>query len=356
MIPLYCTVVAEAGVNHNGNIDLAFKLIDAAVAAGADMVKFQTFKSELLASPKAPQADYQKEQAQDNNQLEMLKKLELPLLAYARLFQYAKEKNIACISTPFDLESLDFLVGLGMSVIKIPSGEVTNGPFLLAAARTKLPIILSTGMSNLEEIERALAVLAFGYSSSDAPHSFDEIWQFWQTPEAKKSLKGKVTILHCTTNYPAQYEEINLNAMTLISEAFNLPVGYSDHSLGILVPTVAASMGAVIIEKHITLDKKMEGPDHSASLEPHELKEMITKIRDVCRIKGLHKKFPSTQEIKNIPIVRRGVYVLRDISQGDTLSKDNLVMLRPENEVSPMSYWDVINKPAQKKYASGDAL
>ena len=354
----YCTVIAEAGVNHNGRLDYALRLIDAAVNAGADIVKFQTFNSELLASPKAPKADYQKKQTGNSNQLEMLKNLELSKDDYIKLFAHAKHKNIKCISTPFDIMSLDFLLGLGMDLIKIPSGEITNGPFLLSIAQKNLPIILSTGMSTLDEIEKALAVLAYGYYNPiSIPKTFNDCWESWQSEYKKKGiLKDKVTILHCTTNYPAHFDEINLNAIRTIENAFGIPVGYSDHSLGILVPMVAASMGATIIEKHITLDKTMDGPDHSASLEPHELKTMVEKIREIGIIKGGFEKTPSKEEFKNKPIVRRGVYAARDLEKNSNITVNDLKMLRPENDYSPMEAWDILQKPITKNYIKGEPL
>lgn len=354
----YCTVIAEAGVNHNGKLALALELVDVAVSAKADIIKFQTFQPELLVTSSAPKAEYQKKSTGDSSQLDMLKKLALSPEDYKKIFEYAKLKKIKCISTPFDFVSLEGLLALGMDLIKIPSGEVSNAPFLLRMAQTGLPIILSTGMSTLDEIEKALSVIAFAYSKPTViPKSFHECWSFWhENTKIRNLLKSKVTLLHCTTSYPADYSEINLNAMQTIANKFDLPVGYSDHSLGILVPVVAASLGAVIIEKHITLNKSMEGPDHAASLEPDELAQMVQNIRYVNVVKGNTIKSPTEAEMKNKTVARRGIYAARDIAIGEKFSLDNLVILRPENNVSPMDYWELINQESEKNYTKGSSI
>jgi len=285
----------------------------------------------------------------------MLQQMKLTKSDYLKLFEHAKSKNIKCISTPFDIESLNFLLDAGIDIIKIASGEMTNAPLLYEISQKKLPIILSTGMSTLDEIERALAILAYGIHDNPRPKSFKEIWDFWQKTQ-KQDLSDQITILHCTTNYPAAYDEVNLNAISTIHQAFGIPVGYSDHSLGIMVPIVAAAMGAKIIEKHITLDKTMEGPDHAASLERHELKEMVDKIRDIEVIRGSYDKKPSPAEKLNIPIVRRGLYAGNNIKKGDIFTSDNLIALRPENNTSPMDYWEVLNSMANQDYKNGESL
>lgn len=353
-----CTIIAEAGVNHNGRLDLALKLIDVAKAAGADIVKFQTFDADQLVSESAEKAEYQKKQTGEGSQLDMLKKLQLSKDEYIRIFGYAKSVGIKCISTPFDVKSLDFLITLGMDIVKIPSGEVTNGPFLLEIARRGLPVILSTGMCTLEDIEKALAVLAYGFDNSSAtPSSIEECLQLWREKFSKEDrFKKLITILHCTTNYPALFEEINLNAMVTIQNTFALPVGYSDHSLGLPVPIIAASMGATIIEKHITLDKEMEGPDHAASLEPHELEEMVAKIREVELIQGSYNKGPSEAEVHNSKIARRGIYAARDIALGDSLSQQNVEFLRPMTDKSPMEFWGILNTKSAVQYKRGSAI
>lgn len=354
----YCRVIAEAGVNHNGSLDLALKLIDVAADAGADIVKFQTFKPNLLVTSSAPTAEYQESTTGQKTQMEMLKSLELSKNEYKELFAYSKNRGIKCLSTPFDVESLALLIELGVDIIKIPSGEITNGPFLLEITRVGKPMILSTGMATLHEIEQALAVLSFGIENkTGSPSSFQECWDVWnkQYKDTKK-LNELVTILHCTTNYPASLDSINMNAMHTIKEYFGLPVGYSDHSLGITVPIVAASMGAVIIEKHITLDKKMDGPDHLASLEPHELKEMVIKIREVERIRGSYEKKPSSEEMKNISVARRGLYASDNINVGEPFEKEKISILRPQNQSSPMKFWDLIHSTSSKNYRKDEAI
>ena len=265
-------IIAEAGVNHNGEPNLAFELIDVASGSGADAVKFQTFNSEMLVTKQAAKADYQKVNTKCNeNQLSMLKKLELPVSIWFELRDYCNKKNIEFLSTAFDYESLRFLVNeINIDKLKIPSGEITNGPFLLAHAKTGLNIILSTGMSTLEEVREALAVLAYGYLEprQDGNLSKNLFNEAFISEEGHNMLKEKVTLLHCTSEYPAPYEEINLKAMNTMMEEFCLNVGYSDHSEGVLVPSIATAMGATLIEKHFTLDKTMSGPDHKASLNP----------------------------------------------------------------------------------------
>ncbi len=351
-----CQIIAEAGVNHNGSVDLALRLVDVAAAAGADIVKFQTFNSSKLTTSNAPTAEYQKSNTGHTSQAEMLRALELSKDDYIRIFTHAKNRGIKCLSTPFDVDSLDLLVELGIDMIKIPSGEVTNGPLLLAVARKKLPMILSTGMSTLEEIEVALAVLAYGYYTNSTPSSVQECVNYWKQEGKLRAQNDRiVTILHCTTNYPASYDSINLNAMLTIKEHFGMPVGYSDHSQGILVPTVAAAMGATILEKHITLDKTMDGPDHFASLEPDELLEMVKAIHNVAIIKGSHLKEPTLAEIKNIPIVRRGLYVTKNLEHNHTITANDVAILRPTNNVSPMKYWEIIGSKTQKSMNAGDS-
>jgi len=352
--PKACMIIAEAGVNHNGRLELALQLIDSAVEAGADVVKFQTFTAELLASPKAEKAAYQKKQTGDASQLAMLKDLELPRDAYRTLFQYAHDKSITCLSTAFDLESLDFLLSLGMGTIKIPSGEITNAPFLLAIGQKRLPMILSTGMATLDEIERALAILAFGFFQPNVtPRTFQECWDAWVAQYKQDSVfKKMLTVLHCTTNYPADFSEIHMRAMLTIQNQLGFPVGYSDHSLGDLVPIVAVSMGAVILEKHMTLDTTMAGPDHAASLDPAGFKALVHAIRAVERICGSAIKGPSEAEVLNKPIVRRGVYARMDIEPGTLLTSTHMVLLRPEKQgQSALDYWSMLNEPAKKHYA-----
>lgn len=347
-----CFIIAEAGVNHNGSLAIAKKLIDVAVNAGVDAVKFQTFKADLITVPTASKAEYQIENTGSNeSQHEMLKALELSAADYAELLRYSKNVGIKFLSTPFDIESLKELVLMGVDLLKISSGDITNAPLLLRAAQTGLPVIISSGASDINDIKNALAVLAFGYQYPNSiPQTHDQCLEALADYEALAKLKDKVTILHCTTNYPAEFTDINMNAMHTIGKEFDMRVGYSDHSVGILVPVVAAALGATIIEKHFTLDKSMPGPDHKASLDPEELNSMVSSIRDTETILGNAVKKPSSAELRNKNIVRRGIYAGSDIASGQPLNLENIIALRPENSVSPLEIWDYLDKPAKKNY------
>lgn len=322
-------IIAEAGVNHNGSMELAKKLIDSAVEAGCDCVKFQTFKSENFVSKIAQKADYQKNTTDSSgNQLEMLKKLELSQDDFVELQKYCADKNILFLSTPFDLESIDFLASLDIPIFKIPSGEITNLPYLRKIAPFKKKIILSTGMSTIDEIEQALEV-----------------------------LKGcEISLLHCTTEYPCPYEEVNLKAIQTLKDKFNLEVGYSDHTQGIEVAIAAVAMGATIIEKHFTLDKNMEGPDHKASLEFNELKQMVIAIRNVEVAIGTGEKKPSFSEIKNIEIARKSIVAKCNINKGEILNEENLTVKRPAIGISPMKWDEIIGTIAKKDYAEDEII
>lgn len=351
-------VIAEAGVNHNGDIELAKKLIDVAVDAGANIIKFQTFKASKLAAASAIQADYQvKNTGKSESQLEMLKKLELKYEDHFLLVDYCKSKNIDFLSTAFDEESLDFLVNdLGQKLLKIPSGEITNGPLLLAHAKTGLPIILSTGMTTLSEIETALSIIAFGYCYPSEIPSSANFEKAYCSKIGKESLKAKVTILHCTTEYPAPLADINLNAIETIKHAFKLPVGYSDHSEGVLVPIVAVAKGATIIEKHFTLDRNMEGPDHKASLEPHELINMISSIKEVELVQGDGIKGPRPSELKNKPIARKSIVAAKRIKKNQVLKETDIAIKRPGSGISPIFYWDIIGTQATSDFDKDDLI
>lgn len=317
-------IIAEAGVNHNGDIDLAKKLIDAAAEAKADYVKFQTFKADKITSKDAKKADYQIKNISDNDnsQYAMLKKLEMPDEWHFELIKYAEKKNIQFLSTGFDEESVDFLEKLGISIFKIPSGEITNKPYLQHIARKNKQIIVSTGMATLQEIKDALAVLI----------------------EAGTD-KNKISVLHCNTEYPTPMKDVNLKAMNLIGDELGVTVGYSDHTLGIEVPIAAVALGAKIIEKHFTLDRSLPGPDHLASLEPEELKSMITAIRNIeLAISGNGLKEPSESESKNIKIARKSIHVIRNIEQGETITQKDLIMKRPGDGISPMEIEKIIGK------------
>ena len=325
-------IIAEAGVNHNGDIKLAKRLIDEAVKANVDIIKFQTAKLDLLVSKNAAKADYQKQSTgADESQYEMLKKLILPFEDFVELSNYCKDKGIVFLSTPFDLESIDFLSTLDMPFWKIPSGEITNLPYLISIAQTKKPIILSTGMSTLYEIRYAVNIL-------------------------KDNGSGEIKLLHCTTEYPTPYEDVNLNAIKTIRDELNLDVGYSDHTRGIEVAIAAVAMGAVIIEKHFTLDKKMKGPDHRASLEPMELKKMVESIRNIEVAFGSSAKKPSESEIKNIEIARKSIIAKCNISKGEEFTENNLSIKRPGNGISPTQWYEVLGQKAIKNFEEDELI
>jgi len=354
-------VIAEAGVNHNGDIKLAKKLIEVASKANADAIKFQTFKSNKLVSKFAPKAEYQiKNTKNTGNQLKMLKKLELNYEDFYILREYCRKKKIDFITTAFDLESLDFIVNkLKVNILKIPSGEITNLPYILKCALSGLDIILSTGMSNLKEIKVALGVIAFGYiNSKNLKHkpTLKNFKKAFMSKKGKQIIKNKVTVLHCSTEYPVPIEDINLNAMLKIAKVLDVDVGYSDHSKGITVPIIATSIGAKIIEKHFTLDKKMKGPDHKASLDPDELKNMVNEIKKVKIIKGIHEKKPYKSEQKNMIIARKSLVANKKIKKGEYFTENNLVIKRPGSGISPYKYWQILGKIAKKNYEKDELI
>ncbi|EPR4991237.1 N-acetylneuraminate synthase [Vibrio navarrensis] len=352
-------IIAEAGVNHNGDEALAFQLVDAAHQAGADIVKFQTFKAKNLVTEQAKQADYQVANTQkQESQLAMLSRLELSYAAHHQLVKHCQSLGIEFLSTAFDSESLDFLVNdLGLKRLKLPSGELTNAPLVLEHARTGCDLIVSTGMATLAEIEMALGVIAFGYTAADnAEPSVLAFQQAYASEAGQKALKEKVTILHCTTEYPAPMAEINLRAMDTLGKAFDLPAGYSDHSEGITIPIAAVARGAVLIEKHFTLDKNMEGPDHKASLEPNELTAMVKAIRQVEVALGTAVKSPTVSEVKNKAVARKSLVASQVIRAGESFSADNLTIKRPGSGMSPYQYWDMLERSASRDYQVGDLI
>lgn len=351
-------IIAEAGVNHNGSELLAMKLIDAAYDAGADIVKFQTFRAKKMVTNAARQAQYQIQNTQlEETQFSMLSRLELSFDSHQRLLMHCESLGIEFLSTAFDMESLRFLVeDIGVKRLKIPSGEITNGPLVLAHAMSGLDVIVSTGMATLSEVESVLGVLAFGYMGCDEEPSDLAFMKAYASPDGQSIIKEKVTILHCTTEYPAPLEEVNLEAMRSMGLAFRLPIGYSDHTKGIVVPIAAVAMGACIIEKHFTLDRDLEGPDHKASLEPEELKEMISAIRAVEVASGDGVKIPSESEMGNKVVARKSLVASRAIGKGCIFSTDDVDVKRPGSGMSPMRYWDVLGKPASKSYKEGDIL
>ena len=327
-------IVAEAGVNHNGSIDLAKKLIDVASATGVDAVKFQTFKAENLATKNAKKANYQKNTTdQKENQFSMLKKLEMSKEMHLELINYSKNKSIKFLSSPFDHDSIELLKDLGLEVFKIPSGEITNLPYLRHIGKLNKKIILSTGMSNMDEVKNALDILV-----------------------DSGTKKNNIIILHANTEYPTPMEDVNLRAMVTIGEELNVGFGYSDHTLGIEVDIAAVAMGASCIEKHFTLDCNMEGPDHKASLEPDQLREMVKAIRNIELALGNGIKKPSKSELPNIQIVRKSIIAKTKIKKGDVLKENNLAVKRPGGGISPMKWDDVVGTKATKDYKEDELI
>jgi len=356
-------IIAEAGVNHNGSVDMAKSLIDAAVEAGADAVKFQTFKSSSLVTQTAPKAMYQKAHTDGaESQLQMLRKLELNEEAHAVLIEHCRLKGIDFLSTPFDFDSLKLLTGFfGLSKIKLPSGEVTNAPLLLKAAQTGASIILSTGMCTLGEVETALGVLAFGYTSDkdesgDAIPSLEAFQAAYVSKEGQAALQAKATLLHCTTEYPAPLQDVNLRVMDTLRDAFLLPVGYSDHTQGIVVPIAATARGANVIEKHFTLDRELPGPDHRSSLEPAELKQMVDAIRQVECAVGHAIKCPAPSELGNRAIARKSIVASRAIEEGEVFTEDNLTFKRPGDGNSPLQFWNLLGKQAPRSFYADEQV
>ena len=325
-------IIAEAGVNHNGNIDIAYSLVDKAVEAGVDAIKFQTFKSEKVVSKYAQKAEYQINNTRVNeSQLEMVKKLELSYNDFKNLKQYCDKKKIIFLSTPFDLDSIDFLNSLGLEIFKIPSGEITNLQYLKKIASLNKKVLLSTGMCDLSDIEKAINIL-------------------------RENGTDNILVLQCNTSYPTPLEDVNLNAMNTMKEAFKLEVGYSDHTLGIEISIAAVALGAKVIEKHFTLDKNMEGPDHIASLEPFELSELVRSIRNVEKAFGTGVKMPSKSEMKNIKIARKSIVAKCNIEKGEHFTERNITAKRPGNGISPMKWEDVIGRISNRQYSEDELI
>jgi N,N'-diacetyllegionaminate synthase len=325
-------VIAEAGVNHNGSLSTAMQMVKKAKEAGADFIKFQTFIPELVMSKYAQKAEYQiTSTGSEETQLEMVRKLKLSYKEFRFLKDYCAEHEMLFLSTPFDLKSIDFLDEIGMPLWKIPSGEVTNLPFLMKIAKTGKPIIMSTGMCTLDDIEAAIQILnSYGCSS--------------------------ITLLHCTTEYPTPYKEVNLNAIETLRNTFKLPIGYSDHTKGITIPIAAAALGSVVIEKHFTLDRNMEGPDHAASLEPEELKAMVEAIRCVEISMGDGIKKPTASESKNMVIARKSIVASKPIMKGEKFSKENITSKRPGSGISPMRWNEVIGQTAKHSFGEDELI
>lgn len=327
-------IIAEAGVNHNGDINVAKKMIDVAANACVDAIKFQTFKTENIISKTAEKANYQKESTNpDETQFDMLKKLELSGNEHVELITYCQKKNITFLSSPFDHDSIDFLNQLGLSIFKIPSGEITNLKYLEHIGSLKKEIILSTGMSHLKEIGDALEVLI-----------------------SSGTKKNNITVLHANTEYPTSFEDVNLNAMHTIAKEFGVKFGYSDHTNGIEIPVAAVALGATVIEKHFTLDRTMDGPDHKASLEPVELKKMVSSIRNIEIALGNGIKQPSKSEEKNIKIARKSIVAKTNITKGDLFTEKNIAARRPGTGISPMKWNEIIGAKATKNYLENDLI
>lgn len=366
MLPDRVLIIAEAGVNHNGSVDMALRLVEAAAAAGADIVKFQTFDAAKLIARHAPKARYQQAAGPEGeSQFEMVRRLELDEAGFRRVAAHCAACNIEFLSTPFDEDSLDFLVrALPMKRLKLPSGEITNAPLLLRAARTGLPLILSTGMASLAEIEAALGVLAFGRLDPAGRERPDRaaFAAAWNSDAGMRALGvgtlggGAVTLLHCTSEYPAPLEEVHLRVMATLGRAFGLPTGYSDHTEGITVPAAAAALGARVIEKHFTLDRGLPGPDHRASLEPAELKAMVRAVRAAeCALGGPIKRLqPGEADTRHV--ARKSLVAAGAIAAGDLFTPENLTTKRPGGGRSPFDYWDLLGRPAGRAYAADEPI
>ena len=327
-------IIAEAGVNHNGSIELAKKLIDAASESGADAVKFQTFKAEKLVSKNAQKADYQKQTTDiKESQFDMIKKLELDMDTHKELIDYCQNKDIMFLSTPFDHDSIELLSDLGLEIFKIPSGEITNLPYLRKIGKLNKKVILSTGMADIGEIEDALDILI-----------------------SSGTNKENITVLHANTMYPTPMEDVNLRAMQTIASTFKVDVGYSDHTLGIEVPIAAVALGAKVIEKHFTLDRNLPGPDHKASLETDELKAMVKAIRNIEKALGNGIKKPSKSEMPNIEIARKSIVAKTTIKKGEIFTEENITIKRPGNGISPMRWDEIIGTIANKDYKEDDLI
>ena len=351
-------VIAEAGVNHNGSLDRAKRLVDGAAEAGADAVKFQTFRADALTAETAEKAAYQQETTDaDQSQRAMLRDLELPPSFHEALLEHCAERDLQFLSSPFDPASVDLLVDrFDVPRIKIPSGEITNAPLLLHIARTGRPAILSTGMSTLGDVEEALGVLAFGYLDSDEAPGMEACRAAYASDRGQEALRDHVALLHCTSEYPAPVDEVNLRAMDTLRSAFGLPVGLSDHTRGTAVPVAAVARGAQIVEKHFTLDRTLPGPDHRASLEPDELAAMVEGIRRVEQALGSARKRPTPSETKNRTVARKSLVAAAPIAAGEPFTEANLTAKRPGTGLSPTRYWDYLGRTADRDYDTDELI
>ncbi|WP_147802810.1 N-acetylneuraminate synthase [Alkalicoccus halolimnae] len=350
-------IIAEAGVNHNGSMELAYQLIDAACEAGADVVKFQTYKTEKLVTREADQANYQRINSKEfRSQYDMLKSLELSYDQFIELNKYCQIQGIEFMSTAFDHDSIDFLLDeIKQSTFKISSGDLTNAPLLLYLASKKVNIILSTGMATMEEIHIALSFIAYGLSGQK-DMSRDKVESYYHTKQAKAILNEYCTVLHCTTEYPTAITNVNLNTIDYLKEKLLLPVGFSDHTEGIIFPIVAAGKNVSVIEKHFTLDKNMTGPDHKASLDPSELKEMVTNIRLIEKGLGKKEKIVSSSEYENRKVARKSIITSKAIQKGENFDDSNIDVRRPGEGISPFDYWDIIGQKASRNYRKDELI
>lgn len=348
-------IIAEVGVNHDGSLDKALELVDVAAAAGADVVKFQTFEVAEIVTAAAPQAAYQRERAPAGSQQEMLQALMLDRDAHQVLADRCADRGVEFLSTAFDVRSLGWLVELGIRRVKVPSGELTNGPLLLAFARTGLPLVVSTGMADLGEVERALAVIAYGRRRPEGVPTRADLDEAYGASVRDGSLAAVVTLLHCTSSYPTLPEDANLAAMDTL-RGFGPPVGYSDHTLGTAVSLAAVARGAVILEKHITLDRTAPGPDHAASLEPSELRRLVADVRAVEASAGTPVKHPTAAELDTRRVARRSIVAAQPIAAGEAFDGSNLAVLRPGTGRSPMDLWELLGRPAARDYGAHEPI
>lgn len=352
-------IIAEAGVNHNSELKIALDLVDSAKESGADCIKFQVFFAEELASKLTPKADYQRNNGLDDiSHQEMLKSLELSFESLKKVYEHAKKINIDFLASAFDKGSLDFIINeLKLPVLKIASGEITNGPLLLEHSRSSSKLILSTGMSNMDEIRTALSIIAFGLIADfDSEPKMQSFKDAFDSRDGQLALKEKVTLLHCTSEYPAPVEDLNLSAIRTIRDEFELDVGYSDHSQGIKAAPIAVAAGAKIIEKHLTLDRTMKGPDHTASLEPNEFKKMVKSIRLVESLMGDTLKAVQPSEAKNINVARKSIYASKNIKKGENFSSENISIKRPYAGNDPNDYWKLINRKSSRDFLQGELI
>lgn len=355
--PDYVYIIAEAGVNHNGRRELAFELVDVAADAGADAVKFQTFNAGKLAAASAPKAAYQQLSTDAaESQLSMLQRLELPYALHLELQAHARQRGIEFLSTAFDTDSLAFLLGLQIPVFKVPSGELTNLPLLWRFAASGRALIVSTGMATLSEVEQGLAVIAHAINSQTEPADMEQVWRLWSRADIRASLHGRVTLLHCTSQYPTPFNEVNLRAMDTLARAFGLPVGYSDHTEGILVPVAAVARGACVIEKHFTTDRRLPGPDHKASLEPEELRQMVRDIRAMQGLLGDGAKSPQPSEWDTRKAARQQVVAARDLAPGAAFSREDLSTARCGAGLAATELWRLVGTLRRRAYRTGELI